>query len=304
MALPSLDVFVGLVTVYIVLALTVSALTELLTRVVGLRSIGLRSGIKSILQDPNSKALSAEATRFWNTGIVKSATDGDSSPNSLDALTFATATLTAAGLAFPRDTEQAKSMIAGAPINAHLKEVLSGLSDRAMHRGTTIHDELAQHFDATMEKVGRWYRHWTQGIAFGLAIAFTMYLNANTLDLLHQLTAHPEARLELARIQATLSQHDSADAVRNAKAAEEIITKDTLGGTMEWPETIGARFRLICGLLITILAVSLGAPFWFDVLGRINPKPSGTDRPPSSVSVQPVPAAAALHDDGPSDSAH
>ncbi|MDB6085418.1 MAG: hypothetical protein JWN43_3299, partial [Gammaproteobacteria bacterium] len=37
MALPSLDVFVGLVTIYIVLALTVSAFTELVTRVVGLR---------------------------------------------------------------------------------------------------------------------------------------------------------------------------------------------------------------------------------------------------------------------------
>jgi hypothetical protein len=289
MTMPSLDVFVSLITVYIVLALTVTALTELLTRVVGLRSRGLKSGIRSILQDPNTKVFTEDTKKFWNSGIIKSATDGDSSPNSLDALTFATAALATAGLDPSRNVDQAKTLIANASINPHLKEVLTGLSDRALSRGTTLHDELAQHFDATMEKVGRWYRHWTQGFAFGFAIIFTIYLNANSLDLLHQLTAHPETRLELARIQSTLSAGDAdhANASKNLEAAEKIINKDTFGDTEHWPNWhwlhVGA------GLLITILAVSLGAPFWFDVLGRISPKASGADRPPSSVSVQPAP---------------
>jgi hypothetical protein len=73
----------------------------------------------------------------------------------------------------------------------------------------------------------------------------------------------------------------------------KIVTKDTFGGVPEWPDHWNDRLRVMCGLLITILAVSLGAPFWFDVLGRINPKPSGTDRPASSVSIQPIPAVPA-----------
>jgi hypothetical protein len=288
MTVPSLDVFVSLITVYIVLALTVSALTEILTRIFGLRSAGLKSGIRSILQDPSAKDLTDETKKFWDSGIVKSATAGDPSPNSLDALTFATATLATAGLDLSRDVSQTKAMISSAPIDAHLKEVLSGLSDRALSRGTTLHDELAQHFDATMEKVGRWYRHWTQGLAFGFAIVFTIYLNANTLDLLHQLTAHPETRLELAKIQSTLSAGDAnhANASKNLEAAEKIITNDTLDDAAHRPDWL----HTLVGLLITILAVSLGAPFWFDVLARISPKASGADRPPSSVSVQPAPA--------------
>src|ERR1700730_16365512 len=201
MAIPSLNVLFALITVYIVLALTVSAFTEVISRLVGLRSIGLKSGIKSILQDPKIKSLTDDTTeKFWSSGIVKSATDGDSSPNSLDALTFATATLSTIAKDLPRDIGQTKEMISNSKLNNHLKEVLLGLSDRAMHRGTTLHDELAQHFDATMEKVGRWYRGWAQGIAFVLAIVVTVYVNANTLDLLHQLTAHPEARLALATL--------------------------------------------------------------------------------------------------------
>lgn len=293
MTLPSLDVFVGLITIYIVLALTVSALTEIITRVVGLRSVGLKSGIRSILQDPNARGLTDETKRFWNSGIVKSATDGDSSPNSLDALTFATATMVTAGMDIARSAGQAKTMIANAPIDSHLKDVLTGLADRALSRGTTLHDELAQHFDATMEKIGRWYRHWTQGIAFVLAVVFTVYVNANTLDLLHQLTAQPASRLELAKIQSNLSADpaDHARAISNLKDLDAIITADTLSGKTLRPELAKNPFRTILGLLITILAVSLGAPFWFDVLARISPKAGGADRPPSSVSSQPVPAA-------------
>jgi hypothetical protein len=292
MTLPSLDVFVSLITVYIVLALTVSALTEIITRLVGLRSVGLKSGIRSILQDPNVKGLTDETKRFWNSGIIKSATDGDPSPNSLDALTFATATLGTAGLDVLRNAGQVKTMIANAPIDSHLRDVLTGLADRSLSRGTTLHDELAQHFDATMETIGRWYRHWTQGIAFVLAIVFSVYINANTLDLLHQLTAHQESRLELAKIQSSMSADpaDHARATNNLKDLDAIITTDTLSGKGLLLEITKDPIRTIVGLLITILAVSLGAPFWFDVLARISPKESGADRPPSSVSNQPAPA--------------
>jgi hypothetical protein len=310
MGIPSLDVFVALVTVYIVLALAVSATTEILTRIVSLRSIGLKSGIRSILQDPGTKPLSDVATKFWDSGIIKSATDGDSSPNSLDALTFATATLSSIGMELPADTAKAKAMISASSLNNHLKEVLLGLSDRAIRRGTSLHDELAQHFDATMEKMGRWYRHWTQGISLVLAVVFTVYLNANTLDLLHELTVHPEARLELAKIQSTFTEDDKkyAAAVKAERAAKDpddksydnavdhlaetytIVTQDTLAGSVKMPHNWRDGVRLFCGLLITILAVSLGAPFWFDILGRINPKANGTNRPDSSISIQPVAA--------------
>jgi hypothetical protein len=309
MGIPSLDVFVALITVYIVLALAVSASTEILTRILSLRSIGLKSGIRSILQDPDTKSLGGVATNFWNSGIIKSATDGDSSPNSLDALTFATATLSSIGMDLPADTAKAKAMIASSNLNAHLKEVLLGLSDRAIRRGTSLHDELAQHFDATMEKVGRWYRHWTQVISLILAVLFTVYLNANTLDLLHELTAHPEARLELAKIQSTFTKDEKEYAAAKAATATKdpndksydnavdhlaetykIVTKDTLAGSLNMPRHWSEAFHMFVGLLITILAVSLGAPFWFDILGRINPKAIGTNRPDSSISTQPVAA--------------
>jgi transposase-like protein len=188
-----------------------------------------------------------------------------------------------------------------------------------MQRGTSLQDELAQHFDATMDKIGRWYRHWTQGISFAAAACLTVYLNANSLELLHQLTAHPEARLELAKIQAGLTPEEKAyaaskragqgesqgsspsgaedrsydNAVDQLADAYKIVTKDTLGGDFEWPDGWSARVRLMCGLLITVLAVGLGAPFWFDVLGRISPKAGAADRPPSSVSVLPIPAVPA-----------
>src|SRR4051794_23526977 len=121
MTMPSLDVLVALVTVYIVLALTVSAATEIVTRIIGLRSKGLRSGVRSILQDPSVHAVAEETREFWKSGIVKSATDGDPNPNSLDALTFATATLSTLEARLPRDNLQAHAAIAQLDVNQHLK---------------------------------------------------------------------------------------------------------------------------------------------------------------------------------------
>lgn len=283
MSLPSLDVFIGLVTIYIVLALTVSALTEIISRLVGLRSIGLKSGIRSILQGPDASGSADETKRFWNSGVIKSVTDGDPSPNSLDPLTFATATLATTGLDLRGGAGEPSKMIADAPIDSHLKSVLTALADRSMARGTTLDAELAQHFDATMQKISRWYRHWTQAIAFALAVVFSIYINANTLDLLHQLTAHPEARLELAKIESSLSANpaDHARAMSNLRDLDAIVTGDALGSKTLRLEFVRDPIHSIVGLLITILAVSLGAPFWFDVLGRISPKAGSADPPHS-----------------------
>ena len=125
MGLPSLDVFFAVIILYIVLALTVSAFTEVITRLTGLRSIGLKSGIRSILQDPKLKAPAPETKKFWDSGIIKSATNGDSSPTSLDAMTFATATLSSIGLNIPPDACKAKAIIASSQVNGHLKQVRS-----------------------------------------------------------------------------------------------------------------------------------------------------------------------------------
>jgi hypothetical protein len=115
-----------------------------------------------------------------------------------------------------------------------------------------------------------------------MAPLFTVYVNANTLDLLHQLTAHLESRLELAKIQSSIVA-DSADysrAITNLEDLEAIITSDTLDGKTMRPELSKNPLRTLVGLLITILAVSLGAPFWFDVLSRIGTRSSSADRPP------------------------
>jgi len=295
--MPSLDVFVSLITVYIVLALTVSALTEIFTRLVGLRSIGLKSGIRSILQDPNVKDLTDETKRFWNRGIIKSATDGDPSPNSLDALMFATATLATAGLDAPRNAGQVKTMIVNAPIDAHLKDVLTGLADRSMSRGTTLHDELAQHFDATIEKIGRWYRTIVHKALRSFLLLFLPYTSMLIRSNCFISSRHTLSRAwNAAKIQSgpAADPGDHARAMTNLKDLDVLITSDPLSSKGLCAQLAADPFRTLIGLFIRILAISLGASFWFDVLGRISPKASGADRPPSSVSIQPTPAVTAV----------
>ncbi|MDP1728450.1 MAG: hypothetical protein Q8M15_16820 [Bacteroidota bacterium] len=53
--------------------------------------------------------------------------------------------------------------------------------------------------------------------------------------------------------------------------AEKAIYKSSLAKSMKFNcwDSFGFWLQKICGLLITILAVSLGAPFWFEVLGKV-----------------------------------
>ena len=87
-----------------------------------------------------------------------------------------------------------------------------------------------------MEKIGRCrYRHWAQGIAFVLAIIFTIYVNANSLELLHQLTTHPLSRAwNWQKIQSGPAADHTANHARAMDNLREssmlLITSDTLSG--------------------------------------------------------------------------
>ena len=347
MALPSLDVLISLVTVYIVLAITVSAITSLTSQVSKLRSKGLRDGIRGILQDPLVSKDGPLVQAFWANPIVQSATNGVvAQATHLDALTFATGTLSAVGAVIPHDIDDAETAIdniSESVADDHVKKVLKALARRAFRRGTTLHDELAQHFDAVMAKMSKWYERKTKFIALFAAAFVTILLHADSLAIWKTLTANTQARLELAQIRATLHKPvpqispanadpakapstqetakaaqpgddtssstvaetgkaggaatpasppksaQRADGTADPQASDDLPTlpKDVLG---DWPHP-GPLYEwvyLIIGLAITTLAVSLGAPFWFNVLGRLTQGSAPTDQPPSSISAQPT----------------
>jgi hypothetical protein len=71
---------------------------------------------------------------------------------------------------------------------------------------------------------------------------------------------------------------------------EETLKKASQNGQM-WPLDPGTGGKKFAGLLLTVLALSLGAPFWFDLLNKlVNLRSAG--KPPAENGEQPAGATA------------
>jgi hypothetical protein len=147
-------------------------------------------------------------------------------------------------------------------------------------------------FDEGMDRATGWYkkrvRVWTAGLAVGVVVFF----NADTLTITHELIVNSRLRATLvASAEAavkTPSTSNDPNAASNTVASIQAQITD-LGLPIGWawhtkiinpganpPTTVTTLLRpgedwptKIGGLLITVCAVSLGAPFWFDLLGRL-----------------------------------
>jgi len=85
---------------------------------------------------------------------------------------------------------------------------------------------------------------------------------------------------------------DSSTAIPPAESRLAQAIRDTNGlglelGWKSWPTSSGAWLLTILGLLVSTLAVSMGAPFWFDVLKRfVNLRSAGEPPTPPAPDAQ------------------
>ena len=186
-------------------------------------------------------------------------------------------------------------------------------------------------FDDTMDRVSGWYKRQTQTVLFLLGFTIAFGFNVDAIQIARQLSKDEEATgklVELA-IQATEKYKNDprvqqpsgqpvatiptpADSANNTLTIKEYkeklksidsFIKDTLQEAnnilaLGWDEekkevakeTKGSKF---IGFLITAFAISLGAPFWFDLLNKFvlvrgTGKREGNGNGTSSGSAAPV----------------
>jgi hypothetical protein len=176
-----------------------------------------------------------------------------------------------------------------------------------------------------MDRVSGWYKRGVQRRTYVMAILVVLTLNLDSVHLINRLWSDAGFRTAAveqarARIQATgvaevpVMEYTGGDA---AEAGEPVLTRmesltdsetklltslrgwsddrgrlrtdvvlkgDSLGVRSAW--LFGTTVTHLPGWIITVLAIGLGAPFWFDFLNRfMNLRGSGraTDEPRSKV---------------------
>ncbi len=127
-----------------------------------------------------------------------------------------------------------------------------------------------------MDRVSNLYKSRMQTLSIVVALAVSVIFNADSFAIANGLWQEPTLRAAVAGA-ATRTAAQSNQPVSAAQTNEQvqgvIASVSQLGLPIGWtalPSTLGAWVQKILGLALTTLAVSLGAPFWYDILKNLS----------------------------------
>ena len=131
-------------------------------------------------------------------------------------------------------------------------------------------------FDHAMDRVGGWYKKRTQWVLLLIAVVVSGMMNIDTIAIYERLARDGTLRASLvAAAEKAVEYPTTAPTTQSVQTAIQNVKTSVnefnqLGIPVGWTPANSRQvdFNKICGLLVTALAASLGAPFWFDVLNK------------------------------------
>lgn len=265
------EVLIGLSFVYLLLSLICSAVNEFIAGILALRQRSLRRGIEVMV----GKDL---RDRIYDHPLIKSLSHGTQSrklPAYIPAGLFAAAlqdllkSSQSDGTSRPDVARALDALLAAIPVEA----------DQVLEERRAI----GAWFDAAMASLAGAYKRQAQLIVAAVAVVVTATTNADTLAIARALFTQPQLRAAVASRAAEWVQEKAPqpgtptdqfekawnDAnLRLKKASTELSALSLPIGWIRGPTPDELPGKIV-GLLFTMIAVSLGAPFWFDLLNRL-----------------------------------
>lgn len=275
-----LEVVIGLVLAYLLLGLACSTLNELAARVFRLRATALRNGIRQLLGDSAGERISRE---LYQHPLITGLTGGLESrhgPTWIDPQIFSSALLHVAGLGASGvgdsvdNTRRAIERIK----DDHLRGALQALLISVESKGTRLQSEVEAWFNSAMTQVTEWYKRRTQWVILSFSLVICFALNVDTIAIVRTLSADPVTRAKAVAAAEAVSERGSLEGetlgelrelMRSAENSGLPIGWKKGGGARDWPGNAQDRAMKLLGILLSVISVSLGAPFWFDVLNKL-----------------------------------
>jgi hypothetical protein len=279
-----LDVAIGMVFVYLLLSLISSAINELIERQLKNRATDLEKGLRELLSDPDGSKL---VKQVYDHGMVNGlflgsydpkAKDKSNLPSYIPSRNFALALLgiiapDSSGAGSIASFQTAIDKIEVAPVKTALTALLrdAGNDVADFRRG------IERWFDSSMDRVSGWYKRRSQLILVLLGFALAGVLNVNSISVANDLWIHKAQRdAFVAAAQGYLQGHPASATSPDPGLTADIDAFKSYGLPVGWKIAWGRGsvwwiwFVLVslAGWGITGCAVSLGAPFWFDLLNK------------------------------------
>ncbi|MBF0031905.1 hypothetical protein HAX39_04800 [Citrobacter freundii] len=310
--LEALDVLIGLMTIYFVFAIACTAIVEAISAWTRLRSKNLVAALDELFSGelaPDEQFI----TQFFEHPLVQSLSKGKYGRPSYIPSEIVAQVVEAlvVGKSVMATIPAGVSSLPGTAESNRIKGILETFVAQAGNDAVSFRDAIAKQFDAVMDRASGWYKRRTQFMTFIIAVLLVVGGNIDSLNLSKVLASNSAVREKLVAIaqqkvdeakkQTQCVNHNVTDdctqppiaTVKTANkkyddAVAELKSAGLEPGWKTWPDNWKTWLTKVVGLLITVFAVSLGGPFWFDILQRVmqvrttGPKPAETDKPDST----------------------
>jgi hypothetical protein len=312
-----LEVAIGVVFVFLLASIICSAVREGIEAFLKTRAAFLERGIRELLHDREATGLAKQVyTHPLVAGMYRNEYEpsdhtkhrwplarGRDLPAYIPSRNFALALLDVAARGPIDDSNPARSAQAPAlslaavksnlaNFPAPLQRVLLTAIDVAEGDLNAARAMLEHWYDDAMDRVSSWYKRSTQMILFIIGLVFAVVVNVDTIAITRHLSHDSAAREAIvARAQAAVA--DTAYLSRSYTQAKADLEQLKL--PIGWDVVLVANrpwYSRVLGWFITALAVTMGAPFWFDLLNKVTavrsavkPTPKPPPPPPDDASV-------------------
>ncbi|MCR9102700.1 MAG: hypothetical protein NXI25_22295 [bacterium] len=290
-----LQVVIGLIFVLLLLSLLATTMMELVASAFSLRGRNLEKALRNMLA--STEVDDRLVAAFKDNALYKQLSykygKKRYSPSYLSDRSFQSILMETIlnGEGFDRIEERLDTLP-----DADLKDVLKQFLRESEHDVEAFKGKVRTWYNDVMDRASGWYKRYTQKILVGMGFFIAVVFNADTLAIYERLESDPETLqqvltlaedyvngkdgLEIAPPQmspefdASLNKLEEMinDQIESVKSPLGLGWKNVDWSKVTWYDVV---LKLL-GWTVTALAVSLGAPFWFDLLRKlVNIRSSG-----------------------------
>ncbi|MFL5728795.1 MAG: hypothetical protein ACJ75J_04835 [Cytophagaceae bacterium] len=279
------DIAIGLLLVYLILSLIATSINEAFMSAFSFRGSQLHSAIKIMLNDPDSAGL---AEKFYLHPIIRKLSEEGRTNRpsyiSRDHYSKVLMDILSSDPAKPYSFSDIQSNIAKLS-EGETKDLLLTLVKDAMGDEMKLKSRFEEWYTEMMDRTTGWYKRRVHYYLFLIGLLLSISFNADTIFIARKLSEDPTARQNVLKLameyKANLKDihSDSAaalnDQIKGLMEAEVSKVNIILG--IGWDKNIFHHFITsgwaivlnVMGWILTAFAISLGAPFWFDMLNKI-----------------------------------
>ncbi|MCP3932804.1 MAG: hypothetical protein GY705_27340 [Bacteroidetes bacterium] len=281
-----LQVVIGIIFVLLLLSLLATTVMELIAATFSLRGKNLEKALKNMLAstDLDEKLLGEFKENALYQHLSSKFGKKRRSPSYISAPSFRVILMDI--IMKGEGWDKLEEKIEEIP-DENLRKVLYQLLRESDYRLDVFKLKLENWYDDVMDRASGWYKRNAQKILIFIGLFIAVAFNADTLAIYERLETNPEARMEILQMaeEYANSSENSADLAEDP-AFEQSLTdlksmirndinhvKSPLGLGWKNVSIKGVSFYValtkLLGWLVTALSISLGAPFWFDLLRKL-----------------------------------